>query len=93
MNREQAEHILDAYVEMECNGGDNKARASLREVILDGMTQYRESSNWSTSYPRITVPSTTGPSTTVYLSDWDGTPKITCTGIDPSFKQTTGGAE
>lgn len=56
MNREQAEHILDAYVEMERAGGDNKARQSLREVILDAMTEYR--------YSTITVPNITCPSTT-----------------------------
>lgn len=39
MNREQAENILEAYVGMECNGGDNKTRQSLREVILDAMTE------------------------------------------------------
>lgn len=48
MNRQQAEHILDAYVELECAGGDNKARQSLREVILDAMTNYKPST--------ITVP-------------------------------------
>ena len=48
MNREQAQNILDAYVEMECAGGDNKARQSLREVILDAMTEYR--------YSTLTVP-------------------------------------
>ena len=53
MNREQSEHILDAYVEMECNGGDNKARQSLREVILDAMTEYR-SYPINISQPRVT---------------------------------------
>ena len=37
MSREQAEHLLDAYVTMENGGGDNNARQSLREVILDAM--------------------------------------------------------
>lgn len=56
MNREQAEHLLDAYVNMENGGGDNKARQSLREVILDAMTEYRTSV--STTYPNITLPYT-----------------------------------
>ena len=64
MNREQAQHILDAYVEMECAGGDNKARQSLREVILDAMTGYRvnttPSITWPNTYP-ITVPNVTQP--------------------------------
>lgn len=60
MNKEQAGHILDAYVELECAGGDSKARQSLREVILDAMTSYKTSS-YVSNYPHtITVPSTTG---------------------------------
>ena len=47
MNREQAEHILDVYINMEC---DNKAQESLREVILDAMTSYKT----VPSYPSIT---------------------------------------
>lgn len=81
MNREQAEHILDAYVNLECGGGDNKARISLREVILDAMTEYRAKSN----YPSITYPHTTWVDTTKLPTNWDGTPKVTCTGIDPAF--------
>lgn len=58
MNREQAEHLLDAYLNMENGGGDNKARQSLREVILDAMTDYR-----TVTYPSIayTQPYTTKP--------------------------------
>ena len=48
MNREQAEHLLDAYLDMENSDGDSKARQSLREVILDAMTSYR-----IVSYPNI----------------------------------------
>ena len=82
MNREQAEHILDAYVDLECAGGDNKARKALREVILDAMTEYKtEKPGWS-GYG-ITVP------TTGYPTNWDGTPKVTCTGIDPAFTGNT----
>ena len=45
MNRQQAEHILEAYINMECSGGDNNARAALREVILDAMTMTRYTVN------------------------------------------------
>jgi len=74
MNKEQAENILEAYVNMECSGGDNKARQSLREVILDAMTEYR-------SRPNITWPSITVPI--------NGTPRGTWTGIDPTFNANT----
>ena len=50
MNRKQAEHLLDAYVNLENGGGDNKARQSLREVILDAMEGYH-----LYSYPIITT--------------------------------------
>ncbi len=50
MNRKQAEHLLDAYVNLENGGGDNKARQSLREVILDAMEGYHQY-----SYPIITT--------------------------------------
>ena len=49
MNRKQAEHLLDAYVNLENGGGDNRARQSLREVILDAMEGYQ-----SYAYPIIT---------------------------------------
>ena len=83
MNREQAENILEAYVTLECDGGDNKARMSLREVILDAMTEYK--SNTSTGWQGygITLPATS------YPTKWDGTPKVTCTGIDPAFGTNT----
>lgn len=80
MNREQAENILEAYINLECGGGDNKARQSLREVILDAMTEYRSK---PTTWPGITIP------TTNYPTNWDGTPKVTCTGIDPAFNTNT----
>lgn len=88
MNREQAENILEAYINMECGGGDNKARASLREVILDAMTEYRVKSN----YPSITYPYATWVDTTKtnLPTNWDGTPKVTCSGIDHAYKQNTG---
>ena len=65
MNRKQAEHLLDAYVNLENGGCDNKARQSLREVILDAMTTYS-----AYSYPIITT--TNHPNTT-----WDK-PVVTC---------------
>lgn len=51
IRREQAEHLLDAYVAMENGGGDNRARQALREVILDAMS-------WTayTSSPSLTQP-------------------------------------
>ena len=56
MNRQQAEHILDAYVRLRMQGGDEEASGALREVVLDAMTSYRvvpitapnvsDSTNW-----------------------------------------------
>lgn len=40
MNRVQAGHLLDAYLELELVGGGDNARATLREVILDAMCGY-----------------------------------------------------
>ena len=57
MNRKQAEHLLDAYVNLENGGGDNMARQSLREVILDAMTSfsvYSYPTITTTNYPNIT---------------------------------------
>ena len=54
MNRQQAEHILEAYINMECSGGDNNARAALREVIIDAMASYTVAApnlSDSTSWP------------------------------------------
>jgi hypothetical protein len=51
MNRKQAEHLLDAYVNLENGGGDNKARQSLREVILDAMEGYHSYYFTTTNYP------------------------------------------
>jgi len=85
MNREQAENILEAYINMECGGGDNKARQSLREVILDAMTEYRVKSN----YPSITYPQATWVDTTKLTNHWDATPKVTFTGIDPAYNTNT----
>lgn len=81
MNREQAEHILEAYINLECGGGDNKARASLRDVILDAMTEYR--SKPTTTWPGITVSPAKLP------TNWDGIPKVTFMGIDPAYNTNT----
>lgn len=87
MNREQAEHILDAYACMRIREYDKDASDALREVILDAMTEYR--SKPTTTWPGITLPSTN------YPRDWDYalkpqticpdyTPKVTWTGVDPT---------
>lgn len=88
MNRQQAEHLLDAYVDLENGVGHDKARQSLREVILDVMTEYGQTAKQSgVTYPHITLPATS------YPTNWDGSPKVTYSGIDPLFKQTTGVGE
>ena len=62
MTRQQAEHLLDAYVDLENGGGDNKARQSLREVILDAMAT--EPPKLASTYPGITYPGITIPTAT-----------------------------
>ena len=81
MNREQAGNILDAYVLLyETNAV--RATDALREVILDAMTEYKSSGITMGSPWRVeTVPCS-------YPTNWDGTPKVTCTGIDPMFGHT-----
>ena len=49
MNRQQAEHILDAYVRMRMRESDKDASDALRELILDAMTETRY-------YPFVTYP-------------------------------------
>lgn len=61
MNRQQAEHILDAYVKMaNINmvkfADDEDPSMALREVILDAMTEYKSS---TITVPNITYPQTT----------------------------------
>lgn len=56
MNRQQAEHILDAYVRMRMRECDKDASDALREVILDAMTDCRTSG--VTVTPGITWPVT-----------------------------------
>ena len=84
MNRTQAEHILDAYVRMRMHESDKDASDALREVILDAMTNYKAEGITVGSPWRVeTVPCS-------YPTNWDGTPKVTCTGIDHAFNQVTG---
>jgi len=69
MNRQQAEHILDAYVRIRMNEADSDASDALREVILDAMTSY---GTMTITTPRITWPSTDYPTVPTYK------PTITC---------------
>lgn len=66
MNRQQAEHILDAYVQTVKFVDDEEPSVALREVILDAMTEYRSST--------ITVPNITYPQITPNY----GKPIVTC---------------
>lgn len=73
MNRQQAEHVLEAYISLECSGGDNNARAALREVILDAMTSYRVTTptiTWPSTQP-LTVPNVI-PNKTIVTCDTGG---------------------
>ena len=89
MNREQASHILDAYIELELDteGTTSKeAIDALRDVILDAMTEYKTTANpWT-----ITYPSKPYVTYTDIPTNWDGTPKVTCSGIDPTYNTNTG---
>ena len=81
MNRQQAEHILDAYVRMMMREPDKDASDALREVILDAMTSYRVTTpniTWPNTYP-LTVPNVI-----------PNKPIVTCLGTDPGFDSTTG---
>lgn len=85
MNRQHAEYILDAYVLMRIRESDKDASDALREVILDAMTGYKTNApKPGITYPYATLVDTTNPPT-----NWDGTPKVTCSGIDPMFEQRT----
>ncbi len=82
MNRKQAENILDAFVLLSTTNA-KAASDALREVILDAMTSYKTSGITMGSPWRVeTVPCS-------YPTNWDGTPKVTCTGVDPMFGHTT----
>ena len=82
MNREQAGNILDAYVLL-CETEFDAACDSLREVILDAMTSFKASGITTSNPWRVeTVPCS-------YPTNWDGTPKVTCSGVDPLFKEVT----
>ena len=90
MNRQQSEHILDAYVLLRMLGGEEEAADALREVILDTMTTERVVKEQVVStYPRITLPATGNPSYP-YATWVNSTSKATCIGTDPMFDSTTG---
>jgi len=90
MNRQQAEHILDAYVGMKYWNSDNQATDVLREVVLDAMTTERVVKEQVVStYPRITIPTTENP-TYPYATWVSNSTKATCIGTDPLFDSTTG---
>ena len=86
MNRTQAEHLLLAYVvlnELDINEAEAACEA-LREVILDAMADCKPSGITMGSPWRVeTVPCS-------YPTDWDGTAKVTCTGVDHAFNRVTG---
>lgn len=89
MNREQAEHILDAYVHMRiCEFGPDASDA-LREVILDAMTEYKTQT--VSTYPGITLPADGKPWVTFTGNDQLSTPKVTWTGHDPLYGTCTTG--
>ena len=88
MNRQQAEHILDAYVRIRMNEGDKEAADSLRAVILDAMTEYKAS---TITVPNITYPSYPKVTYTDNSTNWDDTISVTCSGIDNAYRQSTGG--
>ena len=92
MNRNQAENILDAYyVTVKVYGDDAAAAKSLREVILDAMTSSTYNHGTLRTPNGITIGSPwRGEAVPCsYPTNWDGTPKVTCTGIDPMFGHTT----
>ena len=67
MNREQAENLLDAYVDMSivCGSGQKKALDALREVILDAMTEPKVT--WSPATYPVYAPNTMDEGITVPL--------------------------
>ena len=73
MNREQAGHILDAYVRMRIAGAEEEASDALRAVILDAMTEYRMAHSYYPKWPYATWTDTTK----WPKDDWI---KITCAG-------------
>lgn len=74
MNRQHAEHLLNAYVQIKMSKFDPDASDALREVILDAMTEYRTQT--ISTYPNVTLPIDNTPKVT-----WTGYPTIhgTCT--------------
>lgn len=74
MNRQQAEHILDAYIQTIKFVDDEEPSVSLREVILDAMTEYKTCSSSSITYP-ITTPNIT-PKPYQYFTSVGSTAKV-----------------
>ena len=90
MNRQQSEHILDAYVLLRMCGGEEEAADALREVILDAMVTERVVKEQVVStYPRITLPATGNPPSYPYATWVGNSTKATCIGTDPLFDSTT----
>ena len=92
MNREQAEHILDAYVSAKAaadmHGGVyiEDCATSLREVIIDAMVPSST----------ITLPTkhrwySSDQDVELHKPNINYTPAVTWVGIDPAYNQTTGG--
>lgn len=83
MNRQQAEHILSGYLRIWSNPNMEDAAESLREIILDAMTEYRTSGSSANSYgitwPNIVVPTTSKLPDTAY-NPTAYKPIVTCGG-------------
>lgn len=75
MNRQQAEHILDAYVRMRMRESDEDASDALREVVLDAMTDYMTSG--VAIAPGITLPATPHGTTLLSKPNYER-PIVTC---------------
>ncbi len=72
MNREQAGHILDAYVRMRMRENEDESAEALREVILDAMT------NCNVTTPSITWPNTQPFTTFTKPNVINNRPIVTC---------------
>lgn len=91
MNRQQAEHILDAYVQTVKFVDDEEPSVALREVILDAMTEYRTTYNPGITLSPWTTANPPKPLVTYTTADKMPTVAATFSGIDPLFKQQTTG--
>ena len=77
MNREQAKHILDAYVETLNVHELNDANDALEKVIIDAMVDSEKVPDWM---PRITYPSYTPIKNPTITTPWTEPykPIVTC---------------